>query len=332
MKPTVYAPSLTPVWKLLRECGYDPDPLFREMHIDPESLRDERARISLSRIEQMWKWIDQHSDNRCIGLGVVEHWHPTAAGALGYAWLASSTLRTSLERLVRYQRMISEGVTGSIHEKAGEVSLVVAFHLETEEEIPVWVDAILALIVHLCRINYGEELPLTSVSFRHREPDCASRFYGYFRCPLEFGADDNRISFPAAILDQPLEGSHPTLARLHDQVIVDYLAGLKQGSLVEKVKNAIIERLPSGGVTDATIAHALYMHERTLQRNLRQEGTTFKSILNEVREELAIRYLQDETLSLGEISFLLGFTEISSFSRAFKRWTGVPPSDYRAGR
>jgi len=87
--------------------------------------------------------------------------------------------------------------------------------------------------------------------------------------------------------------------------------------------------MPSGKVTDQAVAEALYMHVRSLQRKLKDEGTTFKALLNGVRQELAYHYIRDSRLNVNEISFLLGFSDISSFSRAFKRWTGEPPSAYR---
>jgi AraC-like DNA-binding protein len=111
--------------------------------------------------------------------------------------------------------------------------------------------------------------------------------------------------------------------------MVEYLAQLDDDNIIERIKAAIIDQLPSGQVTDSSIADALYLSRRTFHRRLLQQNTTFRAILNEVRQKLASQYITDSSLSLNEISFLLGFAEISSFSRAFKRWTGTSPSAFR---
>jgi AraC-like DNA-binding protein len=111
--------------------------------------------------------------------------------------------------------------------------------------------------------------------------------------------------------------------------MIEYLAQLDQDHIIQKVKAVIIDQLPSGNVTDETVARELYMSSRKLQRQLRNDGTTFTTLLTEIRQDLAQRYLREQHISLTEIAFLLGFSESSAFSRAFKRWMGVTPSEYR---
>ena len=116
---------------------------------------------------------------------------------------------------------------------------------------------------------------------------------------------------------------------MHDQLLIEYIAKLDNDNIIERTKVSIIDKMPSGNISDAIVARSLQMSERTLQRRLREFGTTFKSILNEVRRDLTNSYIRDSKLSLTEISFMLGFAEISTFSRAYKRWTGQSPSAYR---
>ena len=104
--------------------------------------------------------------------------------------------------------------------------------------------------------------------------------------------------------------------------MVRYLASQAKGDIVNRVKTAILEKLGEGSVTEATIADELHMSTRNLNRKLGAENTSFKALLLEIRTELANQYINDATLTLTEISFMLGFSEISSFSRAYKRWTG----------
>lgn len=331
MPLTNYAPSLDPLWKVIEASGHNPDLLFRELHIDPAVVGDTNARVSFSKVQRIWEWISKEIDDPSIGLKMIDHWHPSAAGALGYAWLTSSSLRTAIERMQRYSRTVNEGIGLVTKERKGEFSAVLSYR-QGVRRIPIWADAILALVTALCRVNYGKDFQLASVSFTHPAPACSGDFYGYFRCPVNFGARDNRLTLPVEVLDRRLLGANPQLAQLNDQVMTQYLAELDEDNLIGKVKTVIIERLPSGGVSDSKVTTTLSMNERKLQRKLEQEGTTFKTILNEVREDLALKYIQDNGMTLSEISFLLGFTEMSSFSRAFKRWSGVSPSDYRDAR
>lgn len=112
-------------------------------------------------------------------------------------------------------------------------------------------------------------------------------------------------------------------------MLIEYVAKLGDDNIVEQTKVAIVQELASGNISDAIIARSFNMTERTLQRRLRCHGVTFKTLLNQVRMDLADTYIRDNKLSLSEILFIPGFAEISSFSHAFKRWTGKSPTDYR---
>ena len=126
-----------------------------------------------------------------------------------------------------------------------------------------------------------------------------------------------------------MPGSHPQLAELNDQIMINYLAKLDQDHITQKAKATIVDQLPSGSVTDETVARSLHMSSRKLQRQLKREGTTFNTLLNKVRQDLAQKYLREEDTSMTEIAFLLGFSESSAFSRAFRRWMGVSPTTFR---
>ena len=181
----------------------------------------------------------------------------------------------------------------------------------------------------MCRMNYIEDLAPVLVTLVHSMPACSPKFFEYFRSPVLFEAPTYSITLPIEAVDRILTGSNPQLAELNDQVMIEYLAKLDQNHITLKVKAAIIDQLPSGSVTDETVARALYMSSRKLQRQLQRAGTSFNNLLNEIRQDLAQKYLREEDTSMTEIAFLLGFSESSAFSRAFKRWMGVTPSQYR---
>ena len=138
------------------------------------------------------------------------------------------------------------------------------------------------------------------------------------------------ILFSHDDLDLRLPGGNPHLASISDQMMIQYLASLDGENIIHRVKSAIIEHMHDGKITVNKIAKKVFMSVRSLHRNLNKLGTTFGTILDEVRREFAEHYVSDTREDLTEVAFRLGFSEQSSFSRAFKRWTGMSPSAYRA--
>jgi AraC-like DNA-binding protein len=198
-----------------------------------------------------------------------------------------------------------------------------------KRDIPERNDAALATTMSMCRLNYIKELAPVSVTITRPQPSCSPKFFEYFRCPVLFEAPTYSLTLPIEAVDKTLPGSNPQLAELNDQVMIDYLAELDHDNITHKVKAVIIDQLPSSKVTDETVARKLYMSSRKLQRQLQSAGTTFNTLLNEIRQDLAKKYLREQHNNITEIGFLLGFSESRAFSRAFKRWLGVTPSEYR---
>lgn len=325
---TTLASAAGMLWKVIESYNKDPEPYFRKAHIDPRLINDPRARFSLTAMDNVYQELYQQVDDPCMGLKLASVWHPSHLASLGYAWLASSTLYTALNRLSRYVRIINDAITVSL-EEAGD-NLVITITSD-DREIPAHyqADSSSAILITMCRANYGEELSPVSVSFKHATSPCSGEYYGFFRCPVEFGAKHNQIILPLDVVNKRLTSASPQLAQINDQVMINYLAELDKEDIIQQVKAAIIDQLPSGNVNEETVSEAIYSSKRSLQRRLNEKGTTFKTILTEVRQDLALKYIHDRKLTLTEISFMLGFSEMSSFSRAFKRWTGESPKEFR---
>jgi len=328
MALTNHAGTLKTFWRLIESYGHQPEPLFKTLLLDINLAEDPNARIPYSKVEALWKATILLVNDPYLGLKIPSCWHPSAAGSLGYAWLSSSSLKTAFERLIRFTRVITDGAHFRIEENNDEFSIIQSFSKDTSD-IPEMVDAQLALLVNLCRLNYSQNLNPLAISFTHSATKEPGEYFSFFRCPVFFDSLTNKITFTQAQVNKILISDNPMLAQLNDQIMVQYLARLNDNNLIEKVENAIIEQLPSGKLSEKSIANSLYMSNRTFHRKLQQSDTSFRIILNNLRYELAGKYIKDSSLSLNEVSFLLGFSEISSFSRAFKRWTGSSPRAYR---
>jgi AraC-like DNA-binding protein len=146
---------------------------------------------------------------------------------------------------------------------------------------------------------------------------------------VQFDAPQPEFVLTRVQAEAPLPAASRELAVANDAMLADYLRTLDHGDVVSRVKTAIIEHLPSGAPSADLIAKDLFMSARTLHRRLSDAGTSVSETLEAVRRELAEQYINDPSRSLSEISFLLGFSEQSAFSRAFRRWTGQPPSAAR---
>ncbi len=325
---TVFAPSLGALWKQLEGYGIDPAPLFKEQGIDPEVMFDSGARISREQYQRLDLKAAELSGDDCFGLKGAEYFRPAHLGALGFAWLASSSLRTGFQRLSRYARVINEQLTVTLEEDRELFSVSVDAHLPLLQE-RIREDGQLAALAKLCRVIVGQDFNPASVRFRHAKPQDTAYYYELFRCPVEFNAEQTTMFIPISLLDKRLTGSNDQLAKLNEHIVVKYLAHSEKQDIVNRTKAAIIDGLSSGEVTEASVSDSLFMTPRNLHRKLQKENTSFKLLLTEIRRELAQQYIQDRSKTLTEISFLLGFSEVSSFSRAFKGWTGQPPSEAR---
>ena len=319
------------LWKLIEANGHDPEPLFRNAGIDPVLRQSPGVRIDYSAINRAWRRASELIEDPCFGLAGPRYWHPGFLHALGYAWLSSHSLRDALNRFVRYLRVVSEAVIVKLDER--NRGLILLLDLKSAGlRVPAQADMTMAIVLHMCRLNYGENLQPLEVQFVHPAPPCAEKHFKYFNAPVRFAAREDSLTLAIADADRYLPGANPHLARLNDQVIIEYLVKLDKEDIIQKAKAVIIEQLPSGEISQTLVAPSLNMSPRSLQRRLKGLGTTFRSLLDETRRELAQNYIYDIETDLTEIAFLLGFSEQSAFSRAFKRWTGKTPSELRQTR
>lgn len=316
------------LWKLIEANGHDPEALYFDVGIDPDLLNKPGARIPYTLVNELWAKATEIIDDPCFGLMAYKYWHPSYFHALGYAWLASHTLRDALNRFVRYLRIVSEKIFLKLEEGPDGLTLVLSYEL-LGMRVPAQIDMGMAMSIHICRLNFGEDLKPVVVNFMHPEPPCAEKYFELFKTAVRFSADRDSMTYSFADVDRYLMGANPQLARLNDQVMIEYLGKLNKDDIIDRVTAAIIDMLPSGGIADEKVAETLNMSVRSLQRRLKEVGSTFRTLLEAVRKDLAATYVRDPDIELVEVAFLLGFSDQSAFSRAFKRWAGKSPSEAR---
>jgi AraC-like DNA-binding protein len=281
-------------------------------------------------MQQLWHTAVQLTGDPLFGIKVASYWHPTTFHALGYSWMASGSLKEAMERAVRYSKVVSDVVQLTFDYTNGAYKLGIIMPNSDATPAPESVDAAAAVFVHMTRLVYGDEINPILVTLPRAKPEVAKEFSELFNAPIEYEAQETALFF----IDQQVEKALPTgnveLAHANDKIVKDYLSHLDRTHVAMQVKSKIVDLLSSGMFTEQDMANALHLSLRSLQRKLREEGSSYKEILEETRRDLAKKYIQNSRLSISEISFLLGFSEISNFSRAFKRWNGRAPSEFRA--
>ncbi len=325
---SVYAPTTDYIWELVQSRSIDPHPIFLEAGIDPKVRFDTKKRVTRESFLRLIDLAAQACDDPAFGLRATVRYHPSHFGALGYSWLTSSSLSTALQKFLRYSQVVSD--THFLKVKENTPNIVVDFTRPKKVQSSLWhLHLSMGLFMHLCRLILGQEFAPEKVSFIEDMPEDIEPFEEHFKCPLEFGAKFNAVIIPMGLMDKRATLAHPELSTIHDEVITRYLAFRDKNDIISQAKLAIAELLEIGDISAESIAKQLHISARTFSRRLDAEGTTFRELLSDYRHELAISYIRDNALTLTEISYLLGFSEQSSFSRAYRGWTGMSPTEAR---
>jgi AraC-like DNA-binding protein len=269
-----------------------------------------------------------------LGFHLARSFDLRAIGLVYYVMASSDKLADALRNAERYSQINNEGVRLRFRMREG--SAVIALDcIDVDREgdrhhIEFW----LVSLLRICRqVTNGRLSPLRlkTMHFRHETP---AEFRAFFGLDIEFGANANEIWFPRPIALLSLVGRDEHLNELLRGYAEEALARKPRvrRTVRSKAEDILVKLLPHGKATASEVARRLGMSSRTLVRKLAEEGTSFSEILDQLRAVLAKRYLRDETLPVTEISWLLGYREVSSLTHAFKRWTNTTPQKFRSGQ
>ena len=328
-KATNLASLSRTLWETLESTyGLDPAPIFAAAQLTREDLADPARRISFEEVDALWTEAIRVTGDRYIGIAVGPNFRVANAGVLGFSWMASASLMDALERQARYYHLLSTAADMRV-ENLGDVTRV---YFETKIEVPNYAhQSILATTLKLCRRASTDQFAPQRVTFIGAEPPPAdlARFKAWYRCPIQFGQDLNALYFSTAELQKRLPAPNPALIAGGEKILQQQLRAVDDDTLAGRVREMVLRDLPSGGASADSVARRLNRSVSSLQRHLRAEGTTFREVVESCRHDLARSYLQDSGQPLAEIAFLLGYADQSGFTRAFTRWEGVSPGEFR---
>jgi AraC-like DNA-binding protein len=297
-----------------------------------EDVREFGEQIPLSLLYDFWEAIRQTTEQYALGLRLARLVRPETYEVFGYVLRTSATLGDALLRATRFVRLVTETVELSFYVE-GERAILVHKPLFPDLLHPESSEFILGAIGMVARHLTGKHLVPTEVRFSHPPPPDVSFHHELFECPVYFSRPHNGYVFDSALLHTPVVSHDSQLCAVLEREAEQLLAKLpKTGQLSRKVQELLSAELRGGNPNADHIAEQLGMHPKTLSRRLKSEGTTHQQLLDQLRYQLAERYLLEPNLSIGEVAFLLGYSDTSSFNKAFKRWTGTAPQFYRQKR
>ena len=291
---------------------------------------DPLARIPLDAVVRLWRAAAELTGDPAFGLHMGQSIEPTSFNVVAYTLVSSTTLREAFGHLQRFQRLVSDGARLQLVEQ-NELAWLVYHPVEaTLPFAPLQVEAVLACAVHLMRWIMGAEFSPKKICMTHAAISPLAVYREILGCDSEFQSTFNGIGLPLSLLDALLPARNPELCRLHESLARRHLASLENSaSFKTRVAAVLQQMLAQGMARKEPVASLLGMSPRALQQRLAEESTSFVETLEQVRHQLALEYLADPMLSLGQIAVLLNFSDASAFYRAFKRWTGAVPGDYR---
>ena len=302
----------------------------RGVNLDASILDDPDDRIPFAQLVDLYEKAAQLTGDSNFGLHVGESVDPKVFDVVGYSALNSPTLGDAFARVARYHSIWTDGATFTLETSGDPCAIVYRYLDDTISEHRQDSEMTFATVTTLCRNIASPEFMPTAIEFQHDEPADTSEHQQLFRCPIKFNAPLNKLYFKSSCLLLPIEKADASLCALLDRHAEELLAKFPpRDSLVDQVRSMIAGEFRGGDPSLEHVADQLRLTPRTLQRKLQELGTSHNELLEQMRRQLAMRYLREREMAICEVAYLLGFSESSSFHRAFKRWTGLTPKEFR---
>jgi AraC-like DNA-binding protein len=303
--------------------------LMREARLDERQLRDPDSRIPLAAVGQLWRAAAKHVPDPAFGLRLGADTRVREFGLVGYTMAFSSTVGSALRRFGHYSRIVSDALVVSL-EAEGEATWL---RLDVQPALRAFrpaVDARLAAVLAACREIAASPIAPLTVQLPYRRPADVKDYETFFAAPLEFGALTTALLLRNDDLARPVAVADTTLTGYLDRMAEQTLQALgNERTVRDRVRRVLWSELTEAVPPLDRVARALGVSARTLQRQLREESTTFAHTLAQLRQEMAPSLLRDGRLAVSEVAFLLGYEDPSAFQRAFRRWFGRSPRAFR---
>ncbi len=321
--------SVRLLWPFARLLGTDPRAaeLLHELRLSPDDLvLDQRIACStaFAALERAVAWLDDPQ----LGLRAAAYVDEGTFGVLERAASQAKDLGAAIDVMSRHLRVINEAaeVWRTVHGP-----LAYFRYTPLLPHPPAANDLAIASSLSFMRRHCAARIEVREVWLMHARPDYADAYMTLLETPVRFLMPTNAIVFDANALERPMRTASPALAAAFERQATELSRGMAQrGRLAHRVRERLVAQLADGAIDMDSVARSLRQSTPTLRRKLQAEGASFSDILEEVRKEAAERYLLKTSTTVTEIARLLGFSHVRAFTRAFQRWTGKTPSEFRS--
>jgi len=318
------------VCERLRKSGIKPAPLLSKAGLTVGQIDDRGTRIKVRSQIRFLELAAAALRDDLLGVHLSSEFDLRRAGLLYYVLASSDVLDEALHRGARYCRIVNEGISLTFRparDAAIALDYVGVERRTDRHQIEFW----LVSIVRLCRQLTNRRLIPNRVRLAHHRDKTPAELRSLLGCEVEFGAGVDEVTFPRTVKRMPIGSADTHLNELLVKYCEEALSHREPGriTLRSTVEKAMVPLLPHGKARAAEVASKIGMSHRTLARRLAAEGLTFSEIAEELKADLARHYLRDGDLAISQIAWLLGYHEVSAFTHAYRRWTGMTPRQSR---
>jgi AraC-like DNA-binding protein len=326
---TVANVSTKAVLEVCARRGVEADSLLSAARIDAVQVAKPEGRIPVEQVCALWAEAQRLTGDEALALRASKLLPFGANGVIDYIGITSRTAGEALTRVSRYHRLLNGAVEYSLRPYKGRALLELHSLSDPNPLSGLYVEYLLANAVLRLRMMTGRNLIPLEVNFTHVAPRGISEYHKLFQAAVKFNRPANRVVFDKRDMDAPQPHADPLLC----EVLEHHALGLlkvrsEDDELLVALTTDLRESLRGGTVGIETAARRMAMSRRSLQRRLKEQGTTYREVLDSVRRDLAFKLIRDQGREPGQVAFLLGFSELSSFYRAFKRWTGKSTQEF----
>ena len=317
------------VYEGMRRAGFPADEILMRAGVEISRVNDS-ARTPNHLQVAFWSAAEEITGDKDFGLHLAEFMPLYRGQVVEYLFLSSASFGAGLKRAFAYQRLVSDVLNGSLQVIGDQICLSnEPYHYKDERALRQFSECFVLSMQRFFHFVTEGKFRFTRIDFSYSRGATAEEYERLFGCPVHLGQPESRVYFDQEIMEYPLWQSEPELLRLHEQLANEKLQELARTDLVSEVRRAIGATLESGEISLETIAARLNTTSRRLRTQLSEADTSFQQVLSDYRARLAKRLLSQTNESVERIVYLTGFSEPSTFYRAFRRWTNETPVEYR---
>lgn len=320
---------LSQMFLYLASLKVDIDEFLHSLGVDPESVKSPDAYMPIETYLLIQDEAAQYTNDPYFGLHMGEFAEAGSWSILGYMMMNCKNLGEAFEKSARYSRIIGNLIEARAELKFNKIKVIFFTPPHAPKMSRHCFEATFSSSVRMMRTFTGIQINPLEVTFVYPEPESLAEYERIFCCPVRFGRKENSFTIAMSIVNTPIRMANPALLEYFEKYAQDFLAEMERNNEhTRAVTKIILSRLDDEALSIEKVAREMAVSVRTLQNRLEDEGVAFSDLLKVIRQKLAQKYLR-ENYSVEQITYLLGFSEPSVFRKAFKKWSGVTPREFR---